>query len=159
MCIFYFNASNAQNTRAYYQSLFLLKFIKYANWTKQPDYYKIGVVGNTPVIPHLKTMTKKRRVNGKPVVLYKINSYADLGKYSLIYIPRNQNSKVKYIVSRTKNKDVLIVTEDDRYIYRGALISFYERNKALKFKINTRATARRKIQISRRLLSVATVIN
>lgn len=158
LCLVCYQTSNAQNTKEYYQSLFLLKFIKYSNWTPTPNYYVIGVIGNSPVIPYLKAMTKNKRINGKPVIFKKVSSYANLDKYTLLYIPKNQNSKFKYIISKTRNKSILIISEDDKFIRKGAAICFFEKNKALKFKINTNITKGRKIQISRRLLSVGNIV-
>ncbi|MCF6241078.1 MAG: YfiR family protein [Bacteroidales bacterium] len=156
--VFLFQTTNAQNTKDYYQALFLLKFIKYTNWTNQPQYYSIGIVGNSPVIPYLKSLIKNKRINGKPVILSKVSSYSNIDKYSLLYIPKSQNSKFRVISSITKNKSVLIVTEDSRLIYYKAAISFYERNKTLLFHINPKVISERKMQVSNRLLAVGHIV-
>ena len=148
----------AQNGVDFYRSLFLVKFIKYANWSKPPEAFTIGVVGNSPVIPQLKTITKDKKINGKPVILNKVSSYENIEKYSLLYVPKSQNSKLQYIISLTKNMSVLIVTEDDIFIFKGASISFFEENSSLKFKINLTTIEKQKIEISTRLLSVGVVV-
>jgi len=156
--LFWAQITQAQSSKAHYQALFLLKFLKYANWVEPPQYYKIGVIGNSSIIPKLKMMTKNKRINGKPVVFDKISSYKDLGKYSLIYVPKNQNRKFKRIMQTLKGASTLVVTEDDRHIRRGASISFFRKNKSLKFKINQTAIKKNNIRLSRRLLSVALLV-
>jgi hypothetical protein len=150
--------ANAQNSVDYYRSLFLLKFLKYANWPNPPNTYTIGVVGNSPIIPHLKTITKDKEINGKYVILRKVSSYENIENFSLLYVPKSQNNKLEYIVSLTQNMSVLIVSEDDKFIFKGASISFYEENNALKFKINTTTIDKQKIQLSTRLISVGLII-
>ncbi len=158
LLVFSFHSVNAQSTKDYYQALFLLKFIKYTNWSNPPQYYTIGVVGNSPVIPYLKNLTRNKRINGKRIVLSKVSSYSNIGRYSLLYIPKSQNAKFRVIVAKTKGKSVLIVTEDGRLIHYNAAISFLEQNKNLLFQINPKVINQRKMQVSNRLLAVGKVV-
>ena len=150
---------SAQNKNEYYQALFLLKFLKYTNRNPPPKYYTIGVVGNSLIIPHLKRLTKNKKINGKYVKFNKVSSYTNIDKYSLLYIPKSQNQKFRTIVAKTKGKKVLIVTEDGRLIYQGAAISFYNQNNRLQFRINPKSINRHNIQVSNRLLAVGQVVN
>jgi hypothetical protein len=158
LLVFSFQTINAQNTKSYYQALFLLKFIKYTNWSNPPSYYSIGVIGNSPVIPYLKSLTKNKRINGKKVVMSKVSSYNNIDKYSLLYLPKSQNAKLRTILTKTKGKSVLIVTEDGRLILYNAAISFFERNKSLLFKIKPKVITERHMQVSNRLLAVGIVV-
>lgn len=151
------SSSMAQRSMEYYQSLFLLKFLKYTEYQQSNNYYTIGVVGNSSIISHLATMTKNKKIKGKRVILNKISSYSNINQYSLIYVPQNENRKLDYIISLTKNASIIIVTENKKNISSGACISFYTKQNTLKFAINTTTMAQRKIKISRRLIAVAEV--
>lgn len=149
----------AQSSLEHYQALFILKFVKYTNWENTPNQFVIGVVGNSPIIPDLKSMSTEKEINGKEVIFEKISTYDNLGRYSLIYIPKSQNSKFSRIQENIRGKSILVVVEDKNYISKGASISFVEQNNSLKFIINKTSITKNKMQISSRLLSVALSVN
>jgi len=157
-CSIFGNQAFSQNSAEYYQALFIVKFLKYANWTKPTERYTIGVVGNSTILPHLTTLTKDKDINGKPVSLIKVSTHTNLEQYSLLYIPKSQNNKFDYIVSLTKNMNILIVCEDQRHINKGASICFFEAENNLKFKINTTTLEKQKIQLNSRLTSVGVIV-
>lgn len=150
---------HAQSSLARYQALYTMRFLKYINWQTSQNEYVIGVVGSTSkVLLELTKLTKGRLVNGKKVIVTKITSYANLNRYSVIFLPKTQNSKFYRILRLIKGEDVLLVTEDPNMVRRGAGISFYVVNSKLKFRLNKQTIYARKMTVNSRLLSVATVI-
>lgn len=153
-----FNIS-AQNTLPYYKSLFMLKFIKYINWSKAPSQYNIGVIGNSPAIPYMSDMVRNKLINNKKVILTKVSSYEHLDRFSVLFIPKNQINKFPKILGLTKDKPVIIITENGMYIRNGAGISFYMEGEQLKFSLNKSDLEKRGLRVSTRLLAVAKVVD
>lgn len=148
--------AQTKNYKAY--SLFVYNFMKHTQWpNSNRQNYSIAVVGDAKATAVIKEQLEGRRVNGLGITVTLVKSDDNLSSFDLVYIPFGKSASTNDIVASTGNKPVLIVTERDDQLRRGACIAFIVlENGSLRFKINEEAVSNRKLQLSGALKSMAT---
>jgi len=112
-------------------------------------------MGNSGVMDELKVVVEQR---GK-AKLKKISTASEASDCQMVFIPSSENGSFEKITSSTNGKGVLVVTEDRKFISKGAGISFFTESGKLKFMINQTAVSNQNLKVSSSLLSLAKVID
>lgn len=144
--------TSAQNAKFY--ALFMAKFTDYIEWPSSNDQIVIGVYGNPDIISEL----KKYAASKKSIAVIDISSVNDVQKCQLVFIADSKNSEFESINASIDGKEILLVTEDDAYIKKGAGISFYVEGTKLRFKLNKETMDAKKLKVGGSLLSLADVV-
>ena len=150
--------AQTKNHKAY--SLFLYNFMKHTNWpSDNKEALKVGLVGDSKIYEFLSQGTADKKINGRSIEVQLIKDANDLSEFDVIYISFGKSGTTEKIVKNTVDKPVLIVTERDDQIKKGACISFIIHDDgSLKFILNDNVLVSRKLQISNALRSMAVKI-
>ena len=150
--------AQTKNHKAY--SLFLYNFIKHTNWpSNDKEAFKVGLIGDSKVFEYFSQTTSNKRINGKGIEVQFIDEENDLSEFDVVYISFGKSGATEKIAKITRNKPVLIVTERDDQIKKGACISFIAADDgSLKFILNDNVLATRKLHISNALRSLSVEI-
>lgn len=148
----------AQSTNYKNYAICVYNFLKYASWPDDAERSTIEVVvfGTSKVTPELIELIKDKKPNGKTVIIKQTSQLSQLGNPQVIYISDNKNSDLKSILDTTKDKSILILTEREEMVKKGAGISFVVLdNDALRFQINKSELDLRRVKMSGAILSLA----
>lgn len=155
--------AKAQTFNYKVNSMYIYYFTKYVGWSAglKHNEITIGIIGDSPVIDELKTLTGNKKVNGEVIVIKKI-AVAEAASCQIIIISKSSIAQLKQVQEEIKNQPVLIVTEKAGYINKGADISIYiddEDNFKTKFELNKSNFQNKGLKVSRELLGLAENFN
>lgn len=156
-CLVGFQGQNI-NGRGRMQSLFLYNFAsKYIEW---PAPYKegnfiIGILGDTPVLSELNTVTASKKVFNQSIEIKKFNSSAEISKCNMLFVPFDKTDILPEVISKVKGTSTLVITEKDGVLRQGAIINFVSVEGKLKFETNKTEIEKREIRIAADLLKLS----
>ncbi len=135
-----------------YQALYIFNFTKYLNWDSEKVI--IGVMGNSQVLIELERLASQ---NAK-VELLKISGAEAIDQCNMIFLPLAQTRNFDLIQAGIGDAPIVLVSEEESLINKGAEIAFYTENDRLKFVINKTAVEESGVQMSTRLASLGRII-
>lgn len=162
MLLFLFVSSinaNAQNEK--FKALFLYNFIKNIEW---PQAYKqgdmvIGVVGNTPIIKELETITSSQKAGNQSMKVKVFSNPDEITNCHLVYIAPNKSSTIPQIVSKLNGNSTLIISDGKGGIQQGSAINFLLDGDKLKFEISKQHIEQKGLKVSASLLNLGVAVN
>ena len=148
---------DAKDANARLKALYLYNFARNVDW---PTDYKsgnfvIGVVGSTQVYNKLVELYSSKSIGSQPIEIKQFASVSAIGKCHLLYVPLEQQDKLNEVLKRQNKSSSLIVTESDGALGDGAVINFLVVDNKLKYELNKKDAARRKLVIGENLVNLA----
>lgn len=145
------------------KAMLTLSFIRYVGWSdaaRQGDFV-IGVIRDKEITDWLRTQSAGKKFGFQDVVIKEFKNADELQDCQVVYVSNNigfsRNSAT--IVSKTKNKDTLIITETEGATNSGSMINFVVRDEKLKFELHKKNASAAGIQFSAKLESMTAAIN
>ncbi len=145
-------SSGVYGQESKYKALYLFNFTKYIEWSG--DKITIGIIGNSPVLLELETLTKQ---NSK-IELLKISGSESIDRCNMIFIPEAQTRNFDLVQERT-GSSTLIVAENESLISKGAEMAFYREENKLRFMVNKSELDASGLKMSSLLLGRAKIVN
>jgi hypothetical protein len=133
---FIFTTTGLKAQQEKYLAAFIYQFTNYITWPGTSGEFIIGVIGNTPVIQHLKQLAKEKKVGASSIVIKEWGSASDIGQCNILFVPESEKVNLTSIKSKVENKPVLIVTESPGLTKSGAGISFVKQEGKIRFEIH-----------------------
>jgi len=143
-----------------FKAAFLFRFIEYIDWknNNDPGTFNIAVLGKSPIIPQLNIIAAEQRAKNKKLVVKEYKNLDDVESCYILFVPEDCPYTIEAIASKFAGKPVLIVSEKEDYVKKGAHINFNISEGKLKFEINLKAVDKAGIKISSQLLQHAVII-
>ena len=132
----------------------MAKFTDYIQWPNSNDQIVIGIYGSQDIISEL----VKFSANKRNIEVIKISSVTDAQKCQLVFLADSKKSEFESINASIDGKQILLVTENELFVEKGADISFFLEDTKLRFKINKRTIESKKLKVSGSLLALAEVV-
>ncbi len=132
--------SNAQeaNSLAEGQALFIYNFTKFVAWPieqKTPEFI-IGILGPFDTFDPIKNYMQQKRVAGRTIVVKHFRKVSEIESNCHILMIASQYVKdMETIVTKTQSENVLLITEKDGSIEKGAAINFLVIDGKIKYEI------------------------
>ena len=145
-----------------------MKFTQYTTWPS--NTFKSS---NTPVVIGmlatewwLKRLEREAKgvISSRPVEVRRVTTVEEAARCQVVFISepdtqheaqtRNEEEWFKAL----KGKPILTVGESDRSIERGAVMCFVIKNKTVRFEANLAASAENHLELSERMLAVASKV-
>lgn len=139
---------HAQGTVSEYdvKAAFIAKFPEFVKWPAGAGSITVGLLGDDSFGGALDRMVKVKR--SKRV--------EDLKGCQIIFVSKSERGNVGGILAALSGANVLTVGESDGFTRQGGAIGFTMEGDKVRFEINTRAAQRSGLEISARLLKLAT---
>lgn len=158
-------SSARQDANAEYKlkAAYLYNFLQFTEWPpsafqRETSPLIIGVFGRDPFGRSLEQIVQGESVNGREIAIVRIEHVNDIKRCHVLFIPRTEQGQVDSILSALHNANVLTVSEVDGFTDRGGAISFFVREKKLRFEINPNVVKKADLRVSSRLLRLAKVV-
>jgi len=142
------------------QANIVYRFTKYVDW---PDERKrgefiVGVIDDDELTVELAKLTRNKSVGNQPIVI-KTFSPDERFDCHILFISENNSSAVKRIAKATAGKPILIVSEHNGLIYKGACINFVIVQDHIRLEFSKSNIQDRRLNIATELLSLGDVVN
>lgn len=138
---------------------------RFVEWPEEDRVQKgiepfiIGVIGENSVSRQVAVLYEKQRIKKRPVRLRHIEVVDDAIPCHLVYVTESGSNELTELVSITKDKPILTITDSEGGTEKGALIRLYVDVKKLRFEINERGFQASGLSIDPFLLKVAKIVN
>ena len=152
--------SNVQTAEYKVKAAFLYKFISYVEWparvfARADSPLVIGVIGTDTLGDELAEAVTDRTVNGRPVVVRKLQRGETVTELHILFIGRSEGVRVANALASTKGKAVLTVTESEDAFALGSVINLVVVENKVRFDVALQAAQQANLKISSRLLGLA----
>lgn len=149
-------ASGEQQIKA----AFLYKFLAFVEWPAsvfaRPDTpLVIGVIGAELVGDELAQATGQRQVNGRAVVVRKLQPGEPVGGLHVLFVGRAETARAPALLARARGQPLLVVSETDDVFAQGSTINFLVVGDKVRFDVALGPAEQAGLKISARLLAVA----
>lgn len=150
-----------QNSNHALYGYFFYTIAKNIEW---PTDYKtgdfiIGVIGETPVTGHLKTMASKKDISGRPIKIAEYTSVSQIGKCNILFLPADRSDDIEDIIGKLDGMSTLIVSEKNGMAMRGSCINFVTTSAGkLAFELNKAAVDKANLKVASELTRFAIML-
>lgn len=127
---------------------FIAKFPSFVKWPAPGSPVTVGVLGNDPFGPALDRVMKVRR--SKRV--------EDLKGCQIIFISKSERGNIPGIIAALAGANVMTVGDTEGFVKQGGVLGFVMEGDKVRFEINTGAAKRAGLDISSRLLKLASLV-
>ncbi len=139
-----------QGSTAKYEAMFIKNFLRYVEINGSGANTVIGVLGNSQVLMELQQIASMSH----NMQVKKIMNPSEISKCQILYVPKNSYKNIA-LVKTDIARNVLIISEDDKLIMKGADLSFYIEDNKLKFHINKESlNTKTNIKVSSKLFAL-----
>jgi hypothetical protein len=143
-----------------FQATYIYSFLSYIEWpaSYRTGDFKIGVLGNNPIIAELYKITKNKKMYSQTIKVAPFATVNDIKDCHILFIPPAQSANIEKAINKLSNKSTLIITAIQNGISKGAAINFIITNGKLNFEIKPNNAKSRNIKISSSLSKLATKV-
>lgn len=147
--------AQVSNYKAY--TLFVYNFTKYIEWPDGSikDEFVIGVYGKSPIVEEFQKMAALKKAGDKTIRIIELNESNLASDVHILFITDEKSVKIDAIVSALKGRSILLVTEKQGLVGKGAGISFMSDNNSVKFELNNNLLASQHFKVSKTLEALA----
>jgi hypothetical protein len=136
---------------------YLYNFTKFITWSvDNAETFNLCIVGDDP-FGELIDPIEQRSVMGRPIKLFRLESFRQLGKEPHCHILFVSSSIKESPVARDV-VNTLVVGESEEFIEHGGMIGFVNKQDKIKLQINKKTIEQSGLKISAKLLEVADLI-
>ena len=143
------------------KAAFVLKLVNFVEWPSGSGQTSltIGTIGADETGDALMKLANGKSVNGKSVAVRRLAPEADLKGIDVLYIGSSQAKNLASLLDRARGGNVLTIGETDGFDQHGGIVNLLISDGRIKFEVNPHAAEKAHLQISSRLLSLATIVN
>lgn len=143
--------------------VYLFNFAQYVTWA--PEAFAdataplvIGVLGQDPLGGTLDEVVRGEVVNNRPLVVQRFRRVEDITTCHILFISRSETGNLARILPRLTGRNILTVSDTDRFAASGGVIRFVTENNKVRLLINVDAAAADRLTISSKLLRLAEIV-
>ena len=149
-------------TESSLRSAFIHNFVKFTVWP--PDVLAAGaplaacVLGDAPLVSVLANYVQGHPVDGHEIVVSGVAPDGMLRSCHLLYVSGMTAKAAAKAVSTLVGAPVLTLSDVDQFARIGGMAQLYVEDGTLRFRVNLDTTKRSRLQLSSKLLSLATIV-
>ena len=150
-------ASYAQNYQLH--SVYIYSFIRYIQWPEDdsPEFV-IGVLGDSPILPHLQKMAEVKKAGDRKIVIKLFNNTGDITPCAMLFKAKESEVLLEEIMPLLNGGHTMLITEEDGLATEGSNINFVLKDSKLVFELNSQAMEKSNLKVSTELTRLAVVI-
>ena len=164
ICLTLFSGSTYPAPQTYEEyaikTAFLYRSLHYVEWSTKNGDKKLIVICVVKADKFSETIHSlhNRAVNGRTISLRKIASYDDINECDALYIPMTKSVKLRQIISKLKNNNILTISDRQGFAKYGIILNFPVENQKVIIEINIDAANEQSIRFSAKLLRIAKIV-
>jgi len=141
------------------KAAFVFKLVNFVQWpSNNSNELVIGFIGADATGDALQRLASGKSVNGRGIVVRRLKQDGDLKACQVIYLGASERKNAGAVLDRLHGTNVLTVGESDGFGQHGGIVNVLLNDGRIHFEVNPHAAERAHLQISSRLLSLATIV-
>lgn len=156
--------SMAEELASEYQvkAAFLYNFSRFTSWPEEAATgaagFHICLAGSDPFGGALESLTGKM-VRNRPLVIHRAGTATLTEDCQMVFVSNSEAGRIDELLAGLRHKPVLTVSDADDFTRQGGIIQLRLVDRKIRFEINVDAAERAGLNISSKLLSLATVVH
>lgn len=152
--------TDAQSPADQVKAVFVYNFTHFVKWPDEvfaqiTSPFIIGVVGKNSS-PYLEKVVEGESVGQHPIEIRYVSGPKEMVNCHLLFFEKSTASPMKRIPEEIKSRPILTVSDDDLFMEADGMIRLYTANNKIRLQINTTLTNKSKLELSAKLLDLAT---
>lgn len=140
---------------------YLYNFAKFIDWPAQSfidpsSPLTLCILGQSPFKPSFERQLREKKVHDRNLEVRTIDDAEEANSCQILFIPSTEQSRLHDIINELRGRSILIVGETPGFDEQGGMIQFVLEGGTVRFKINPVPIKQSGLQISSKLLQVAT---
>jgi hypothetical protein len=141
------------------KAAFVFKLVNFVQWPSESNHdLVIGFIGADATGDALQHLASGKLVNGKGIVVRRLARDGDLKACQVVFVGASESKNIALVLDRLRGTNVLTVGESDGFSHHGGIVNLLLSGGRIRFEVNPHAAERAHLQISSRLLSLATIV-
>lgn len=142
------------------KAAFVLKVLNFVQWPSETSGSDliIGFIGADATSDALQRQVSGQSINGRRVVVRRLGLDGDLKACQVIFVGASEGKGTSTVLGRLRGTSVLTVGESAGFGQHGGIINLLLNDGRIRFEVNPHAAQQAHLQISSRLLSLATIV-
>jgi hypothetical protein len=145
------------------KAVFLFNFSRFIEWPAStfatPDApFVMGVFGHDPFGADLDRVVKGESVNGRPLVVRRVQSVADAAACQILFIHQSEDRRLSEVLSALDRHSTLTVSDLPGAAQRGLMIRLVTENGRVRMRVDLESARAAALVISSNLLRAAEVV-
>lgn len=143
------------------KAAFLYKFAGYVEWPApafvgRDEPVVIGVIGADALADELEQVLAGRRLGTRPLIMQRLSTVDPTTRVHVLFVGRDVDpGQVSAVLTQTRGRPVLTVTESDSGWPAGSVINFIIDNDKVRFQISAPAAENNGLRVGSQLFAVA----
>jgi hypothetical protein len=144
------------------KAVFLYNFTQFIGWPASSfddsqSPFVIGVLGQNTFGSYLSEVVENEKVNNRPIIIKYFNNITpEVGDCEILFIDKTFPA-IKQVIQSTHGKPVLTVSDHEHFTKQAGILRFYLDDGKLRIEINQEASAGSGLEVSAKLLRIATI--
>jgi YfiR/HmsC-like len=142
------------------KAAFLFNFTRFVDWpaSSRSAPFCIGVAGADPFGGALQEVIRGRFAGGRAIAVKYFKTGDDITACEMVFISADDPKKAVALLAQIKGSPVLSVGDAPGFCRIGGVIGFAVQDNKIRLQINTDAALRAHLQVSSKLLSLASLV-
>ena len=141
------------------KAAFVLKLLNFVQWPGALSHdLVIGVVGADATGDALQRLAYGKPANGRGIVVRRLAHDGDIKACQVIFVGASEARNIPLMLERLRGSSVLTVGESEGFGQHGGIVNVLLNGGRIRIEVNPHAAERAHLQISSRLLSLATIV-
>ncbi len=158
------HSENARFESHQIMAVFVYNLTNFVTWPdekfKGPDTpLFIGILGNDPFEGMLEKVVKGETVNGRPIAVQQDSEIHNLSHCHIVVISSSMKMNLPQIFVEAGKYKVLTVGDTEGFAQQGGMVNLISVAGRMRLEVNLRAARKAGLQISSKLLNLATIID
>ncbi len=142
------------------QAALLSHFTTFVEWpqesfSKTGGSFAICIFGRDPFGQRLERTFEGKTVRGHEIAIHRSTSLRALSACHVLFVSLSEAKQVTAVVRALAGRNVLTISEIDRFVDRGGMIQLNRSESRVQFEINKSTAERARLKISPQLLKLA----
>lgn len=142
------------------KAAFLYNFAKLTYWPTNAfasgkASLVIGILGKDPLGSVLDEMVKNKRIESRSVEVRRFERATEVRDCQVLYISDSERERIPLVLASLRGRSILTVADTKEFTARGGMIQLVKLNEAIRFQVNTNATARAGLRLNSTVLRLA----
>jgi hypothetical protein len=145
------------------KAVFIYNFVHFIQWpssvmTTPEAPFVIGVLGKNVFGSFLEQAVSGEKLNGHPIIVKYLTSSKEAEACHILFISKSHHASSDEIATIQKHKHILTVSDAETFTKQWGMIRFFTENNKIRIEVNTKAVEESDLEISAKLLRLATII-
>ena len=144
------------------KAAFLYNFARFTEWPEAAfdtqGELRVQVIGHDPFNGALDRLLGGKRVHDRRISVVYTAGVTPAETGHVVFVAASERSRLDAILGALEGENVLTVSDIDDFAERGGMIGLVSDKDSLRFVVNRTAASRARLQVSSRLLSLATSV-